>query len=147
MMKYLPFFLLYLLGLTTTKTQSASGTPNPIPISNAVVYASDSLVVKDPKKQKRTRAIWVLSAGTALTIGGIIFGIPLMIIFGGIVILVALLSARKKLAKTPPNTEQSKPSDSSTKGVASSGCAFAAVVAGLAVAGILLYLLLNYGQS
>ncbi len=100
-MNYLPFFLLCLFGLSTTETQSASSTSNPIPTSKTVVYASDSLVVKNPKKQKRARVIWVLAAGTALTIGGIVLGIPQMIIVGGIVIIVSLLSARKKPAKIP----------------------------------------------
>lgn len=146
-MKYLPFILLCLLGLTTTKTQSASSTSTPIPIPKAVVYASDSLVVKDPKKQKRARVIWVLSAGAVLTIGGIVLGIPQMIIIGGIFIIIALLSAQKKPQKKPQKTPQSKPSNSSTEGVASPGCAVAAVVGGVAVAGILLYLLLNYGYG
>lgn len=146
-MKYLTFFLLCILGLTTTKTQSASSTSTPISIPKAIVYASDSLVVKDPKKQKRARVISVLSAGAVLTIGGVVLGIPQMIIIGGIFIIIALLSAKKKSKKKPQKTPQSKPSDSSTKGVASPGCAVAAVVGGVAVAGILLYLLLNYGYG
>lgn len=146
-MKYLPFFLLCFLVLTSPETQSASSTSNPILTSKTVVYASDSLIVNDPKKQKRARVVWVLAAGTALTIGGIVLGIPQMIIIGGIVIIVALLSARKKPAKTPPNTQQTKPSDSSRKGIASPGCALLIVGAGIAAVALFFYTILNYGQS
>ncbi|RDB05919.1 hypothetical protein DVG78_10945 [Runella aurantiaca] len=133
------------MWLTTTKTQSASSTSTPIPIPKAVVYAADSLVVKDSKKQKRARVISVLSAfaGTVLTIGGLVSGSIPIVIIGGVLVILAILTAQKKPKKMP----QSKPSNSSTEGVASPGCAVAAVVGGVAVAGILLYLLLNYGQS
>lgn len=148
-MKYLPFFLMCLLGLTTTKTQSASSTFNPIPTSKTVVYSSDSLVVKNPKKQKRARVISVLSAiaGTILTIGGLVSGNIPVVIVGGILVILAILTAPKKPKKIPQKIPQSKPSESSKEGVASPGCALAAVVGGVAGAGILLYLLLNYGQS
>jgi hypothetical protein len=102
--------------------------------------------VKNPKKQKRARVIRVLAAGTALTIGGIVLGIPQMIIVGGIVIIVALLSARKKLAKIPQKTPQSKPSDSSKKGLASPGCALLIVGAGIAAIALFFYSILNYSQ-
>ncbi|AXE16574.1 hypothetical protein DR864_01935 [Runella rosea] len=149
MMKYLTFFLLCILGLTTTKTQSASSTSTPISIPKAIVYASDSLVVKDPKKQKRARVISVLSAGAGavLTIGGLVSGSIPIVIIGGVLVILAILTAQKKSPKIPQKTPESKSSDSSTKGVASPGCAVTAVVGGVAVAGILLYLLLNYGQS
>jgi hypothetical protein len=143
MMKYLPFILLCLLGLTTTKTQSASSASTPIPIPKAVVYASDSLVVKDPKKQKRARVIWVLSAiaGTVLTIGGLVSGNIPIVIVGGALVILAILTAQKKPKKIP----ESKPSGSTKKGMKTLGCVLLSVVA--AGAGILLYLLLNYGQS
>ena len=144
-MNYLRFLLLTFLLLTTSEVQSAN-----YATSDSIYYSkrsADSTIVKEAKNRREATILGITGAAVAVT--GILYGGILVAVLGGILIVVAIIKTKNRSKNQPQKIPHSSSSDSSKKGIASTGRAILLVLAGIGIAALaitgLTYLVLSNG--
>lgn len=144
-MNYLSLLLLTFLLLTTSEVQSANYIP-----SDSIFYpkrSADSTIVKEPKNRREATVLGI--TGTAVAVTGIVYGGILVAVLGGILIIMAIIKTKNRSKNQPQKIPELSPSDSSKKGIASTGRAILLVLAGIGIAALaitgLTYLVLSNG--